>query len=83
MNREEIVDRVKKMIAEQFGMTIEEISEKSNLQNDLNADSLDAVEIIMEVEDAFNISIPDEEAEALFTIGSIINYVEKNLSKGE
>lgn len=76
----EIESKVKEIIALQFGMSLDEITIDTNFLTDLNADSLDAVEVIMSVEDRFDISIPDEDANNLTTIRSVVEYVEKNFA---
>ncbi len=80
MSRIEIESKVKEIIALQFGMTLDEITIDTNFLTDLNADSLDAVEVVMSVEDRFDISIPDEDANNLTTIRSVVDYVEKNFA---
>lgn len=67
---------IKKIISQQLGISQENINEDSNLINDLNADSLDIVELIMTLEEIFNIEIPDEQAEKLVSIKSIIKIIQ-------
>lgn len=75
-------EKVVNIIAEQLGVEdISEINKNTSLINDLEADSLDAVEIIMEIEDEFGIEIPDDEAEKFKNIGNIVDYVEVNKDK--
>ena len=71
-----IFDKVREIIAEQLDVDIEEISMETNLMKDLEADSLDAVEIIMGIEDEYSIEIPDEVAEEFKTVGDIVKCVE-------
>ncbi|SCY65959.1 acyl carrier protein [Alkaliphilus peptidifermentans] len=72
-------ERIRSIIAEQLGIDdIESIERTSSLINDLDADSLDAVEIIMAIEDEFGVEIPDEEAESFKNIGDIVDYIERN-----
>lgn len=71
-----VLDKIKEMIVEQLGVSADEIQMDTNLMKDLEADSLDAVEIIMAIEDEYDIEIPDEDAEKFQTIGDIVNYVE-------
>jgi acyl carrier protein len=72
-------EKVKEIIVEQLGLEeSQEIKRETSLINDLEADSLDAVEIIMAIEDEFGIEIPDEEAEGFKNIGDIVDYVENN-----
>lgn len=76
-----VLSTIQKMVAHQLGINEpESITLETNLQDDLNADSLDAVEIIMAIEDEFGLEIPDEKAESLQTIGSIVEYVESQKS---
>ncbi len=71
-------EKVKEIIVEQLGLEeSQEIKKGTSLINDLEADSLDAVEIVMAIEDEFGIEIPDEEAENFKNIGDIVDYVEK------
>lgn len=74
-----IFEKVVEIIAEQLGVdNAEEITATTSLMDDLEADSLDAVEIIMSIEDEFGIEIPDEDAEGFKNIGDIVEYVETN-----
>ncbi len=75
----EIEDKVKKIVAEQMGVSEAEISKETSFVNDLNADSLDTVELVMEFEDEFEMSIPDEEAEKIQTVGMAIDYIMKHM----
>ncbi|MDO4177045.1 MAG: acyl carrier protein [Bacillota bacterium] len=72
-----VLDKIKEMIVEQLGVSADEIQMDTNLMKDLEADSLDAVEIIMAIEDEYDIEIPDEDAEKFQTINDMVNYVEK------
>jgi len=74
---EDIESRVISIVAEQLGVDKAEISRATSFVNDLNADSLDTVELVMEFEDEFDMSIPDEEAEKIQTVGQAIEYIEK------
>ncbi|MDU0810064.1 MAG: acyl carrier protein [Burkholderia sp.] len=74
-----IEDRVKKIISEQLGIAQEEIKTESSLLNDLGADSLDTVELVMSLENEFNIEIQDEEAEKITTVQQAIDYVCMNM----
>lgn len=71
-------DKIKEIIAEQLSVEEDSISMNTNLMKDLEADSLDAVEIIMAIEEEFDIEIPDEEAENFQTVADLVNYVEDN-----
>ena len=70
-----IEKKVIDIISEQMGADKEEITRETSFINDLNADSLDTVELVMEFEDEFDMSIPDEEAEKIQTVGAAIDYI--------
>jgi len=70
-----IETKVIEIISEQMGVDKSEISRETSFINDLNADSLDTVELVMEFEDEFDMSIPDEEAEKIPTVGAAIDYI--------
>ena len=72
-----IQDKVIDIISEQMGVDKAEVSRETSFINDLNADSLDTVELVMEFEDEFDMSIPDEEAEKIQTVGAAIDYIVK------
>lgn len=72
----EISDKVKQIIVDKLGVDDSEITNEASFTNDLGADSLDTVELIMEFEKEFDISIPDEEAEKIQTVGMAISYLE-------
>ncbi|MCX8471582.1 MAG: hypothetical protein RLZZ118_2090 [Bacteroidota bacterium] len=74
----EIASRVKKIIVDKLGVSEDEVTNEASFTNDLGADSLDTVELIMEFEKEFNISIPDEQAETITTVGHAISYLEGN-----
>ncbi|MFH1419753.1 MAG: acyl carrier protein [Planctomycetota bacterium] len=75
VSTEEIKDKVVKIVSEQMGVEKSEITLETSFVNDLNADSLDTVELVMEFEDAFEMSIPDEEAEKIQTVGHAVEYI--------
>jgi len=75
----EIEAKVTDIVAEQMGVDKAEITRETNFANDLNADSLDTVELVMEFEDEFETSIPDEEAEKIQTVGQAIEYIAANI----
>ncbi len=76
-----LADEVKAIIAEQLGVKIEEVTEKASFIDDLGADSLDTVELVMALEEKFNIEIPDEDAEKMTTVGEAIKYLEEKTKK--
>ena len=78
MTPEEIKDKVIDIVCEQMGVTKDKVSPETSFINDLGADSLDTVELIMEFEDAFDLNIPDEVAEKIQTIGDAVKYVVEN-----
>lgn len=73
-------DKVKDIVSEQLEVEKEEITMETSMMKDLDADSLDAVEVVMELEDEFDIEIPDEDAESFSTIGDIVKYIDKKIS---
>ena len=73
-----IFDRIRDIIIEQLQVEEPDVNMDTNLMKDLSADSLDAVEIIMAIEDEYGIEIPDEEAEKMQTVGDLVRYVEEN-----
>ena len=75
VNIKVIETKVISIISEQMGVDKAEVSRKTSFINDLNADSLDTVELVMEFEDEFDISIPDEEAEKIQNVGSAVDYI--------
>ena len=74
-----IEQRVAEIVAEQMGVDKAQVTGETSFVNDLGADSLDTVELVMEFEDEFDISIPDEDAEKIQTVGQAIDYVEAHL----
>lgn len=75
MSKEDILSRVQKIVVEQLGVEDEKVTPEANFQNDLGADSLDTVELVMAFEEEFNMEIPDEEAESIATVGDAVNYI--------
>ena len=78
---DETEEKVIDIVAEQMGVDKSEITRETSFVNDLNADSLDTVELVMEFEDEFELSIPDEEAEKIQTVGQAIDYIKERASK--
>ena len=74
--------KVKSIIAEQLGVKIEEVTDSASFVDDLGADSLDTVELVMALEEEFGIEIPDEDAEKMTNVGEAVRYVEEKASKG-
>ncbi|MHC4291015.1 MAG: acyl carrier protein [Planctomycetota bacterium] len=72
-----IQEKVIEIVSEQMGVDKAEITRETSFINDLNADSLDTVELVMEFEDEFDMSIPDEEAEKIQTVGAAIDYIDQ------
>ncbi len=79
----EIESKIVEIVSNQMGVDKAEISKETSFVNDLNADSLDTVEMVMEFEDAFEMNIPDEEAEKIQTVGQAIDYIVEYLNKQE
>lgn len=75
----DIATRVKTIIMDKLGVEENEITNEANFTNDLGADSLDTVELIMEFEKEFNIAIPDDQAEKISTVGQAIDYIQQNV----
>ena len=78
---ESIHDRVRAIIAEQLGVKIEEVTDTASFVEDLGADSLDTVELVMALEEEFDIEIPDEDAEKIKTVGEAVTYIKEKAGK--
>ena len=76
----DVAEQVKKIVVDHLGIEEEKVTEEASFIDDLGADSLDQVELVMALEEEFDTDIPEEEAEKLQTVGSVIQYVEANLS---
>ena len=74
------LERVVKIVCDQMGTTADKITNETSFINDLGADSLDTVELVMEFEDEFEISIPDEDAEKIQTVGAAVTYIDEKLA---
>lgn len=83
MSESDIQEKVIAIVAEQMGVDKGEVNRDTHFVNDLNADSLDTVELVMEFEDEFETSIPDEEAEKIQTVGQAIEYIQNHMEKAE
>lgn len=73
-----VFDKIREILAEQLDANVEEMSMETRIAEDLGADSLDVVEMLMSVEDEFGIEIPDDAIEGLKTIGNVVEYIENN-----
>ena len=80
MSQAEIFENVKKIVADQLGVEDEKIKPTANFANDLGADSLDTVELVMALEEAFDIEIPDEAAEKITTVQEAVDYIKEKLA---
>lgn len=74
MDRDQAFEQVKEIIVEQLGVSADEVKPEASFQEDLNADSLDLVELIMSMEDKFGVKIPDEDAEKILTVNDAVEY---------
>ncbi|MBO1225529.1 MAG: acyl carrier protein [Candidatus Scalindua sediminis] len=74
-------ERVREIIIKQVGGNNEQVTNETSFVNDLGADSLDTVELVMEFEDAFDMNIPDEDAEKIQTVGDAIKYIKEHIQK--
>ena len=71
-----VFDKVKELIAEQLDVKADDITESSNIQDDLGADSLDVVDLVMALEDEFDVEIPEDQVENIKTVGDIVKFIE-------
>ena len=80
---EAVADRVRAIIAEQLGVKLEEVTDSASFIEDLGADSLDTVELVMALEEEFGIEIPDEDAEKMSAVGDAIKYIESKTASAK
>jgi acyl carrier protein len=81
MSEKSISEKVKDIIVEQLGVNPEQVTETASFIEDLGADSLDTVELVMAFEEEFGVEVPDEDAEKLQTVGNVVDYIEKKTAK--
>jgi len=79
MERDELLKKVKAIVADKLSISEDQVTEEASFIDDLGADSLDTVELVMALEDEFDLDIPDEEAEKMTTVGKAMDYVLSNL----
>ena len=76
MAKEEIFDKLKELVVDQLGVEEDEVTMEATMQDDLGADSLDLVDLVMSVEEEFGVKVADEDLENIKTVGDIVNYIE-------
>ena len=76
---QDVLERVSKIIVDRLGVEESEIALTSRFKEDLDADSLDVVELVMQLEDEFELEISDEDAEKIVTVGDVVSYIESNM----
>ena len=76
MAKEEIFDKLKELVVDQLGVEEDEVTMEASMQDDLGADSLDLVDLVMSVEEEFGVKVADEDLENINTVGDIVNYIE-------
>jgi len=81
MERDELLKKIKSIASDKLSISEDQVTEEASFIDDLGADSLDTVELVMALEDEFKMDIPDEEAEKLTTVGKAMDYILANLSK--
>nr|YP_010338704.1 acyl carrier protein [Glaucosphaera vacuolata]UNJ18654.1 acyl carrier protein [Glaucosphaera vacuolata] len=80
MTEEKIFQKVQKIVAQQLGVDISQVTKQANFANDLGADSLDTVELVMGIEEVFDIEIPDEHAEKIATLEQAVDFIKSKLA---
>jgi acyl carrier protein len=75
-----VLEKIKAIMAEQFDIEEDDITTETKIADDLGADSLDVVDLLMLIEDEFEVEIPDEEVDNISTVGDLISYIEKNMA---
>ena len=78
MAKEEIFDKLKELVVDQLGVDDDEVTTEATIQEDLGADSLDLVDLVMAVEEEFDVKIADEDLEGIKTVGDIVDYIAEN-----
>lgn len=78
MAKEEIFDKLKELVVDQLGVDDDEVTAEATIQEDLGADSLDLVDLVMAVEEEFDVKIADEDLEGIKTVGDIVDYISEN-----
>ncbi len=81
MERDELLKKIKAIASDKLSISEDQVTDEASFIDDLGADSLDTVELVMALEDEFNLDIPDEEAEKLTTVGKAMDYILAHLSK--
>lgn len=76
MAKEEVFDKLKELVVDQLGVEEDEVTMEASMQDDLGADSLDLVDLVMSVEEEFGVKVADEDLENIKTVGDIVNYIE-------
>lgn len=75
-----VLDRVTKVVVDRLGVDVSEVKPEASFRDDLGADSLDVVELVMELEDEFDMEISDDDAEKIGTVGDVVNYIEEKVN---
>ena len=78
MAKEEIFEKLKELVVDQLGVEEDEVTMEASMQDDLGADSLDLVDLVMSVEEEFGVKVADEDLENIKTVGEIVDYIEEN-----